>query len=466
MKVIDFMSRPPANKFAIFSQGRNKTNFGAVIFLIEIIAIILITFIFLFDYRTNANYTIEYSYFFETNAGVYNNPDSRFDQKKKFNFQLYTDYGNELSDNFEISTYDVQEYHKTDYRENGVEQNPSKLKLAIYYKCHNKTICKYFEKGNQDKDYTREYYKFQINYPSFVINHESPTPLRDLNGEMSITCPFLFDTITYTKLHWKNVKYEENTGMWSRLFNQYVLGNEPTSYVGGFVESISTFPLEIDERWIYTFDKKHKLLAIIEIDNNILSYYHYKRTANSIFTTIANIAALISTVNFILVQFLMFYSSNYDNYKIIRYITSIKNSPDENLNKNSNTEGIKEIDNEIDIDNKNNADTPLINGEKEENDLIIGEVGKDLENKIDKNHEKINFLQFFLNNVYFKCCKKTREQEIINICNEIISKYLSINNILLNQILFENLLKDYKWNNPSLNDIGKNELITKFNDIV
>ena len=41
MKVIDFMSRPPANKFAIFSQGRNKTNFGAVIFLIAIIAIII-----------------------------------------------------------------------------------------------------------------------------------------------------------------------------------------------------------------------------------------------------------------------------------------------------------------------------------------------------------------------------------------------------------------------------------------
>ena len=118
------------------------------------------------------------------------------------------------------------------------------------------------------------------------------------------------------------------------------------------------------------------------------------------------------------------------------------------------------------FDNKNNADTPLITDEKEDNDLIIGEVGNDLENKIDKKHEKINFFQFFLGNVYFKWCKKRREQEIIKICNEIISKYLSINNILLNQLIFENLLKDYKWNNPALNDITKNELISKFNEII
>ena len=349
MKVIDFISRPPSNKFAIFSKGRNKTNFGAAIFLIEIIAIILITFIFLFDYKTNTSYKIEYSYFFETNAGVYNKLDNRFDQETKFNFKLLTDYDNEVSDNFEISSYETQLYQKTDYRENGLVKNPSKLKLAIYYKCHNETVCKYFERGNVDKDYTREYYKFQIIYPSFVIEHEGITPLRDLGGEMSITCPFLFDTITYTKLHWKNIKYEENTSMWSRFFNQYVLGNEPTSYVKGFIESTSTFPLEIEENWIYTLSRTHKLLAVIEIDNNIHNYYYYKRTSNSIFTAIANIAALISTINFILVQFLMFYSNNYDNYKIIRYITSIKNLSDENLNKISNTDGIKAIDNEIDI---------------------------------------------------------------------------------------------------------------------
>ena len=45
-----------------------------------------------------------------------------------------------------------------------------------------------------------------------------------------------------------------------------------------------------------------------------------------------------------------------------------------------------------------------------------------------------------------------------------ISKYVSIDYLLLNQIKFENLMKDYKWNNPKLNDIKKNELIYKLKD--
>ena len=58
-----------------------------------------------------------------------------------------------------------------------------------------------------------------------------------------------------------------------------------------------------------------------------------------------------------------------------------------------------------------------------------------------------------------------KAQEIIKLSNEIIGKYLSIENILLNQMIMENLMKDYKWNNPDLNSIKKNELIIKFNNL-
>ena len=58
-----------------------------------------------------------------------------------------------------------------------------------------------------------------------------------------------------------------------------------------------------------------------------------------------------------------------------------------------------------------------------------------------------------------------KAQEIIKLSNEIIGKYLSIENILLNQMIMENMMKDYKWNNPDLNSIKKNELIIKFNNL-
>jgi len=45
--------------------------------------------------------------------------------------------------------------------------------------------------------------------------------------------------------------------------------------------------------------------------------------------------------------------------------------------------------------------------------------------------------------------------------NNILYKYLSIDSLLYNQIKLENLFKDYKWNNPALNEIQNNKMIMK-----
>ena len=463
MKTIDFITRPPSDKLSIFTQQRNKTTLGGVIFVIEIIAIILITFIYLFDHFNNLPYTIETNTIFETPVGVHNfNPDL-FDKKTNFSFNIYTDYGKskEVSDKFEIVDYSTQEY-TMNIRKRGITKKPSKLRLAVYYKCHNETVCKYFEDGRMDNDYTRENYIFQINYPGFIIEHQLPEPIRDMRGTISMECPFLFDIITLSKFHWKNIKYEEDNGMWSRLFNNYILRKDPTSYYKGFIESTSTYPVEIEEFWAYTPFNTHKLLAIIEIENNPYNYIYYRRIPNSVFTTIANIAALISTVNFLLASFLYFYSRNYDNYTIIRYITSpkknlIKNDLTQNSNQNLEINELNEL-------NGKNEETnaPLINNE---NEMLNNEIGEDIENQVNENNNTFSFIQFFMNNLYFSCCKKTKEQEIIKLSNEIVEKYLSVENLIYNQIIMENLLKDYKWNDPNLNNIKKNELIIKFNNL-
>ena len=72
---------------------------------------------------------------------------------------------------------------------------------------------------------------------------------------------------------------------------------------------------------------------------------------------------------------------------------------------------------------------------------------------------KFSFYDFYFNNIYFKKCKRRERQDILDICNRIVSNYISIDSILNNMITFENLIKDYTWKDPRLNNLGNNELI-------
>ena len=58
------------------------------------------------------------------------------------------------------------------------------------------------------------------------------------------------------------------------------------------------------------------------------------------------------------------------------------------------------------------------------------------------------------------CCCLERQKLIYN-CKGIVLNYFSVENIIYSQIMLENLLKDYKWNNKSLNDIQNNKMIIK-----
>ena len=82
-----------------------------------------------------------------------------------------------------------------------------------------------------------------------------------------------------------------------------------------------------------------------------------------------------------------------------------------------------------------------------------------------KNIKKLSFRNFFLNGFYLKCFNRINENKVIDLCNYILSKYISIDLLLYNQIMFENLLKDYTWNNPGLTNINKNKLINRLINI-
>ena len=83
-------------------------------------------------------------------------------------------------------------------------------------------------------------------------------------------------------------------------------------------------------------------------------------------------------------------------------------------------------------------------------------------NKSDFQLKNIGFYQFYINNLYSNiCCKNNKAQNIINLCNQIVNKYASMDTIIYSQILLENLFKDYKWNNIELSDLRNNDLIEK-----
>ena len=104
------------------------------------------------------------------------------------------------------------------------------------------------------------------------------------------------------------------------------------------------------------------------------------------------------------------------------------------------------------------------NNNKDKND-IINDLTDETDNVSSFALKKMHFYDFFFNNIYSKCCKRRRNQEIINNANDILYKYLSIDSLLYNQIKLESLFKDYKWNNPILNDIQTNQMIIKLKNI-
>ena len=126
-----------------------------------------------------------------------------------------------------------------------------------------------------------------------------------------------------------------------------------------------------------------------------------------------------------------------------------------------------------DFDKKNNLIEKDNNdsNNKESNDNNINKEKDDkFENNNDDNNNrylpKLHFYDYFINNIYMKKCCSSNKQNIISACNEIILKLYSVDHILHNIIMLENLFKDYKWNDPNLNDIESNEMIKNLKSLI
>ena len=257
------------------------------------------------------------------------------------------------------------------------------------------------------------------------------------------------------------MKYEEESsfvGMFRRKKETY----------GGVFSETEKYSIPSEGKNIYNkINEKtgemeyYKVVAVFQFYRNNFGYYdNYSRERISIFDAIANICALITTlygvVTFI---FCGFYSNSFDNYKIIEKIISRSAYLNRKSLRDEPEKEQIELKEQIESDK---GETLLeVNQDKDDKKVLDDDINKQkvAVSKPLFRIPKFHFYDFLYNNVYFDSCKPSTTQGIISSCNDLISKYYSIDAVIYNQLRLENLFKDYKWNNPQLNSITNNDII-------
>ena len=267
---------------------------------------------------------------------------------------------------------------------------------------------------------------------------------------------FSYNTKVRKNYRWQVIKYMEKIGLFY----------SDKEYIAGSLKSDDIF--NFDEPYYYQDENNDIYIQIFSLKTGREDYFYdkYVRTKVSWINIFSNSFSLwISIYNGFKMVFHLIYEQNFNNYKILKKI----------LSKNDKFNNDKILNNNIELNNALNKSIPLVNLKDSDKNTILTENIEDRENlKYNNNYQdshdneedsfelpKLNLFDFIINNIY--CSKKCnfKKQNMISISNEILSKFFSIENILHNQIKFENLMKDYRWNDPNLKSIQNNELIDK-----
>ena len=470
MHYLDFLSDHP--KIFIFGKDIHKTNFGGILFIIYIIVMILISLIYLFGYIANEKYS--YEVFTFENKTYDLNEINRMSDDEKFNPFLNISITFKEKDMFAIQHFEsyqiLEDLPKYNYRERFNNSN-----FMILYKCGNDSKCASFEKYWESKK-GKKIGDINFNYQGYKIDHYNESPVyEDNSGNFSdsIELPLnqiLFKRMTY---YWEMVKYKDQKSLLDPITKrktEFIFGkikdnNKPTNsaiYYYNYTKEI--VPRYSDSKKGYYY---YLPLFGIYFLENYDNYLLYKRSQITFLDVLAKVGALFSTIKFFFAIALSFYSKNFNNYMVVEKLI---NPPKEKIKSiELHYQNIGKITSINDIDNN----SPLIEEQKNEKSKKDGNINNNNIDDEKENNEneltsfglkKICFFHFFFNNVYFiysKCCNRIRNQELINITNDIMHKYLSIDYLLSNMISLESLFKDYKWNNPSLNKIENNNLVVK-----
>ena len=468
MRFLDFLNEPP--KIYIFQKEKNKTNFGGVLFLIYIIIMLMISLIYIFDYAFNDKYTYE-ALIFQNYTTIDKTELERINNDTNLN--PYIDLIFSFKDTDKFAIFNTRELEPNKYYEDlsyyNFKEKVNDVFFIIYYRCGTDKKCESIHEFRKNVS-QYSFGSLQIKYPKYEINHEKDIPVNENNSEfVDYAFYFHYDERNIgfrdTQYDWENVKYADQKSLLD------VITKRKTDYIFGHIknkndifEEYEDYKNELSFKINHSDEKFYYYLPLfrIIINNKYKEYLYYKRSKVSILDVIAKVGSLFSTIKFFFTFFFYFYAKNFDNYKIFQSLFEQKYSKGSNIkikfDKFSEKAKIKDVQ-------PNQKNLLSINNDIDTND----ELEENNKNEKDKNEseddiilEKLGFYQFFFNNIYCKCCKRIKNQDTINNINEIIYKYLSKDYLLYSGLLFENLLEDYKWNNPLLNDIHNNNSIIKF----
>ena len=308
------------------------------------------------------------------------------------------------------------------------------------------------------------YYNLIIYYQGFYIDPQGRENAIELSQKGSFFSKVVYispDIKQMTSFRWSIVRCEDEKSLFQSFNTQNEQENikENNIYIGGKfqryisrIEDKNTYIKDVSDcRYMYEF-------IIRSIDyTNVILYEDYKRKAKSFLDVLPDVFSLwTSLYNFLSLIFSKFYSKSFDKYKLIenllsrqkKFIPKIK----KRINK-TNDINLEDFLIENDLNKEDYKNLNIINDSIiSENDNVLNKIENenDDNNLINKEYTdkilpKRRFVDFIYNNLnYFEKCCHHEKQDIINDCKKIIFKYYSIENILFNQILFENLIEDYK----------------------
>ena len=425
----------------------------------------------MYDYSVNPKYSVLYrsENIFKSD---YESKIERLNNEKlnpKITFNLARGASSLVPEHFIIIAKDPNNKDKGKILKFGENFTVNLYDIAIYfyYRCKGVTKNGTCIMHDEEKEILN-IYNFILNYTGTKIDHQNENPLTTEFMQQDIFLNINKNMLNGI-LKWKTVIYSEKKGI-TRFFD-YLMGISNEIY-GGFFIDLEPHIIEKPES---EMEKNGFIyLGFVEVFKNENNNYfdYYTRTKKGIFDPISSIYSLCLMIyKLFTLAFSAFYSKNYDNYKMVKKILSRNIKLFNKFEKNKETLDISDISDKkdalLDI-NSNNSEENIINSEKEEkeeeNDKEVKNNDKDNNNNEENNEDsiiipKLHFYDFIFNNIYIRKCCSSNRQKFIYACNKIIKKYNSADNIIYQLMILENLIKDYKWNNPKLKDIQNNEMV-------
>ena len=465
MHPLDIISNSP--NLYILRKESNKTNFGGFLFLIYLIIIITIFVYYIIDYTKNDKYIIQSFNHFNIKSDKEEEERNKNDfYNPTINFTLNTGaFSNGTFCNLHFTNMKIYDKKKEKFIEFGTKFS-SKINdfdIFLLYECDNLNCSDYSKRlKNLREKYDISSYYLYFAYDGFTLDHQNENKpiikLKDSNRFFLRRYNLNFNKTISIKNKWENILYTEKKGYFQK----------DSSDSCGYIESSDSFYYD---DLLYDINKKNNkkyiFLSYFTFNNDNTQYIEYFRKRVSELDLLANVFSLMANI-FTGVKFIFsFYSSNFNNFKIIEKI--LNRQPKKNYKINNNPLEMEDYENKKFISIRDDFSENNIQKDKEKtesnNDSDFhkfkdDDCDDDKSSTDSKRIKKLHFFDFFLNNIYC-CLKKKKPQKIIHKCNQIIEKYASIDMLIKNQILIENLLKDYKWNDPNLNNVENNNLFVE-----